>query len=274
MSHIFTLMPDAELLFKCGYLTSYRKQLLSKELLLNGIVQIEIDSIWEEQEGKTVEQRFSELVGDFDLLEHRDTLLYVVLLESNHADVAYQLVHDTYTQRLRDKQLAQFLMLYKPGNKRLPTNIKVSSLEKTVKLTDSGLLMWFGDLVKQFLQRGEFIPGEHGSSLFKFLQTDDSQIDSKQQLNYAVIEAISSLTIKKPNIRDRNKHLASFLLVVWNVLDRETPLRAVQGAKFSDHQIKFLFEVAEIFGWLNRLQIDSEPKDYLYSLLNNQSQRK
>jgi hypothetical protein len=269
MNHEFFLTPDATLLERCGYLTQYSAQLLRAELLQNGIIKVEIDTVWRHEQLVELEKRFTHMLITFGLSEHYQSLFYVCLLESNLAEMRYQHAFETYNHRLRDKQLAQFLLMFQPDAKYPPISLKISSLTETVKITSEEIIGWCGSLMKQFLELGEFVPGEHGASLFSFIANAQGNLDNDSELNYDVIKNLAHKTVRRPGIRDRNRFLASFLLVVWNVLNKGTAISAPEGTRFSDKQIKFLFEVAETFGWLSGISLDSEPKDYIYTLLSN-----
>jgi hypothetical protein len=272
MSHLFYLNPDPEILKRCGFLTETQAKLLADELEVQNRIILDIDAIYNEQLRIAVETSFSELIRLNNLDKHHQTLLYVCLIESNVADMEYQAIYDTYKQRLRDKQLAQFLLLYKPTSKHKPTNIKVSTLTDTIKITAPDLIDWFGSLIQEFVEQRKFIPGTHGGSLFKFTMNNDWSLNDGK-LNYEVIERLAAQTIRKPGIRDRNRLLATFLFKIWNVLDKATALTTNGEVRFSDKQLKFLFEVAVILGWIDRLYYDSDDKDYIYSLLSNEMKR-
>jgi hypothetical protein len=276
MSHRFKLTPDLQLLTSCGYLEPSVAKDIQSELDAVNSLTINLDAVHATTQREEIEVRFKDLVDRYNLTEYYETLLFVCCVESNHADLNFQHVHQNYQNRLRDKQLAQFLLLFKPNAKYPAINLKISTLTETVKITNPDLITLFGSLMTQFLEQGDFIPGIHGTSLFQFIANDTGSIDANSEfkLNYAVIDALASRSVRKPGIRDRNRTLAAFLLIVWNVLDKATPLTTIEGIRFSDNQLKFLFEVAEIFEWLRDIDIHSDSKDYIYTLLLNEIKRK
>ena len=264
MSHRFNLHPDTDLLCKLGYINNLGKQ----STPLNHSVNLEIESVTTVEERLLIEARFAALTDKYDLNEYNDTLLYIVLLENERAGELFELEHYTYEKRLRDKQLAQFLMLYNPANKHKPLNVKIATATNSVNITSPDIVNWIGKLVGEFVSKGEFIPGVHGATLLRFMASDRFPL-TENGLDYSTIEVISNSTVKKPTIITRNKYLAPFLLRVLLILNTFTPLKVATGTRFSDRQINFLFELAEIFNWLDNLSIDSDPKDYLSSLLKS-----
>jgi hypothetical protein len=264
MSHIFNLQPDIDLLRKLGYIDNFFEQ----STPLRHYVKLEVESVTNAEERQLMESHFADLTNKFDLSDYNDTLLYITLVENERAGQLFELEHLTYEQRLRDKQLAQFLILYNPANKHKPLNVKIATAVSSINITSPDIIDWIGDLLREFIGHGEFIPGAHGSTLLRFISTEES-LTIENGLNYAAIEAISNSLVKKPTIITRNKYLAPFLLRILLILNTFTPLKAATGIRFSDRQVNFLFKLAEIFNWLNENSIDSEPKDYLSSLLNN-----
>jgi hypothetical protein len=255
MSNAFTLHPDIALLEKYEY--TYMPFL-------------EIDAVWKEEQRISIEEAFKALVEKYNIVKHYDTLLYICLVESNDAELKLNHIHDTYKNYNRVKELAQLLLLYKPDKRHRPTNLKVSGVMDTVKLTDKVLVEWVGTTIKNAIEELAFNPSELGESVFSFIATDDGSIgSSRQPLNYAIIERLANQTKRKPGIRERNKNLSNFLLRVWNFVDNETILTTEPGVRFSDHQLNFLFKVAELFEWLKGIDFDSEDKDYIYTLLGN-----
>ncbi|WP_184547436.1 hypothetical protein [Mucilaginibacter sp. FT3.2] len=117
MSYRFQLTPDIILLKTCGYLSDSHLKAVTLELKTQEFLIVEIEAVSTEEHRLRIEKEFDLLIGKYELVNYRDTLLYVCLLEGNYADGRYQTVYRTYTRRLRDKQLAQLLQLYNPANK-------------------------------------------------------------------------------------------------------------------------------------------------------------
>lgn len=255
MTNAFILHPDINLLNKHGY---------------NFIQELQIDAVWKEQQRIEVERAFKRLTVKYNIVEHHDTILYICLVESNNAELQLRRKHDTYKSYKRLKELAQLLLLYKPEQKHKPRTITATSLTNTVKLTDEILIEWLGTIVNNAIEELQFSVAQFGEEAFTLMSNKDGKIiDGKQSLNYHAIEIVAKQHIQKPGIRDRNKYLSSFLFMVFNFLSNETVLTTEPNVKFSDDQLNFLFHVAKLFDWLREDDFESEPKDYIKTLLNN-----
>ncbi|RZM24754.1 MAG: hypothetical protein EOO88_21735 [Pedobacter sp.] len=230
---------------------------------------LEVDSIWNEETRLAIETGFSNLVKRYDVAEHHNTLLYICLVESNHADIQLQGIHENYKNILRLKELAQLLLLYKPTNRHKPSSIKIASLTEAIKVTDSQLISWIGSLIQEAIGDGHFNPTELGEGLFSFSNGVGKNLTDHDILNWSMIEKTADQKIRRPGVRERNKQLSTFLLKVWQFLDNETTLTTCEGVRFTDDQLNFLFELAELLEWLREDKIESDPKDYIYTLLWN-----
>lgn len=266
MSHIFQLQPDLEVLRKEGYIDKSQAKIISA----NGSLQVEIDAVWNEDQRKHIEQEFKTLARRFKLTRYLDTLLFICLVESNNADQQYQYRFQAYEQLKRDKEIAQFMLINKHGNKHKPNNIKITGVMDSVKLTDPSLIDWLGKLVKEAIEKQEFDLSVFGQSWLRFVANDDGEVGTEPfSINYTYVEQVANTKMRKPGIRERNRYLALFLSNVLSYLNTYTPLSKLGDKGYTDDQVKFLFEVACIVEWLNELDFDSEPKDYMYALLSN-----
>jgi hypothetical protein len=262
-------MPDYELANKYGYFDFGRMQ-ASVTKLKESMISVEIDSIWTDEQREAVEVGFKALVEQYNISDQYDTLLYICLIESNQADFEFQLVQDAYKNNKRINELAQLLLLFKPTNKHKRSTIKVSSLIDTVKLSDPLLIEWVGKLVQEAITELNYVPGELGWEVPRFTEGENGSLFTEgSPLNYTIIEKFAERTIRKPGIRERNRMLVQFLGKVLAFITRETSLTTKDGVRFSDDQLNFLFKVAELFEWIRNDDLDSEPKDYISTLLNN-----
>ncbi|WP_183578746.1 hypothetical protein HDF18_22645 [Mucilaginibacter sp. X5P1] len=269
MSHIFTLQPNLVLLNKYEYLDLNEEQL--KVAVLNKQkLEVEIDAIWETGKREATEEGFKKMIEEYGIEEHYETLLYICLVETNHADLQYQHKFDAYERNKLDRELAHLLLINKPDARHKPNSIKVSSAIDTVKVTSPKLIEWLGKLVSNAIENLDFVPSELSNTLFYFVADYEGSVGAnKQPLNYVNIQQAAQRKVRKPGKRERNGYLSLFLFRVLVYLSNETSLTAKAGVRFSDDQLNFLFKVAELFEWLKGVAFDSEPKDYIYTLLHN-----
>jgi len=271
MSNIFTLQPNLALLNKYNYL-NLSAEVLNAANQKHEKLYVEVDAIHTDEKRRATEKEFKQLLKEYGIEEHYETLLYICLIESNNGDIQYQHKYQTYNQNKFDKELAQLLLINNPAATYKPNNIKVSSITDTVKITNDKLIKWIAELVNNAIEQGSFNPSELSETIFSFIANDEGEITSKvQPLNYKHIQQIAEQTVRKPGIRDRNRLLAKFLFKILAYLNKETVLQARDGVRFSDDQLNFLFKVAELLEWLRANDFESEPKDYIHTLLLNYS---
>jgi len=255
MSHAFKLDPDTELLNKHGY---------------EYIMPLEIDSIWKVEQRLDLERKFKALATEYGLVKHYDTLLYIILLEHNNADIKFYHSHSVYDKHKRIKELAQLLLMFQPDTKHKPDKLQLSSAMENVKLTDQTLINWIGKLINQTIQELNLKPTELGEEVFDFISNKDRSIlSAEQNLNYDKIKQYAAHSVRKPTIRERNKVLAPFLLNVLKFLNKETTLSSPPTIRFTDEQLNFLYNLANLLEWIDDKRVGSEGKDYLGTLLLN-----
>lgn len=272
MSHVFNLQPDFLLLKKYGYIDG-SNEVLQQALINKHTWPVEIESVWTQDKRIEIASQFEELIKEFHLHDIHHTLLYICLVESNDADANYQNAFDTYKKHKAQRELAQILLLFKKENPHQPDRIKISSLQNAINITDADLINWIGNTLKSAIESKDYPPTGLGGILLSFIADKNGKINEKDQpLNYDTVLAASQLAIRKPGIRERNRHLAKFLSNVLLFLNNETILRGSERIKVTDRQLSFLFRVATILEWIDENDFDSEPKDYLSTLLSNYRQ--
>jgi hypothetical protein len=269
MSNVFTLQPNLALLNKHEYLYLSDEE-LNDAILNQEKLYIEVDAIYTEEKRRATEDGFKEILKEYKIEGHYETLLYICLVESNHGEIQFQYKFDAYNRSKFDKELAQLLLINKPDSTFKPNSIKVSSITDTVKITNEKLITWIGKLINNAIEQGNFTSEELNESIYGFTADDEGRITfDNQLLNYNRIQQVAEQTTRKPGIRERNRFLAPFLFRVLAYLNEETILTTKEGVRFSDDQLNFLFKVAELLEWVKATDIESEPKDYIYTLLMN-----
>lgn len=255
MTHAFKIYPDVSLLKKYGY--AY-------------INPLEIEPVWTKEQRQTIEVEFAKLTSNYELTAFYDTLLYIVLIEHNHADIRFQHYNEVLNHSQRTKELAQLLLLLNPKEKHKPSSLKISSVTQTVTIQDSKIMSWIGNLINNSITNLDFSISELGEEALTFGVSFEHQTDNAQfHLDYEQIQFYANRKLNKRIKREKNKVLAPFLLKVLYFLNSETPLCTPPTVRFTDRQLNFLYSLAVMLEWLNHDSISSDGKDYLGTLLLN-----
>lgn len=261
------LQPDLQLLYNYGYLHCTEEE-LHHAIDLGRSEVVETYNILNYETEDAFKRSFTEIIIKYELEIYMHTLGYIALVENDGAYENWSLINGDYDSRLRTKQLAQLLMcMHETSDQKLQA-FKLTTLTDTVKLTDSNLIRWIGGLIAKGLSTADFTLDELGQSVYRLIADDNGAIHFDEELDYTRISYYAKKRIIRPS-RQRNKILYAFLSKVLYFLEHHTDLTTSGNSRYTNSQMNFLFDLAELFGWLNRLEIDSEPQDYMYAFFQN-----
>lgn len=262
MNISFEVSPDLQILSQYGYTITDRRQA--------GKTLVEVDSVWELERKIEIEAGFEVIVGKYNLIQWRDTLFYICLVESDRADQLFQYYFYSYSERKRNIELSKLLLFTNPQNQYPVIELKVSSKIETIKIQDTLLIKWISTLVRDSLEQQTFNPTDLS---FTWVNGNNGLYTDDNRINYSSLVTLSQNRIRKPGIRERNKALAGFLINVLKFLNKETSLKAEAPIIYTDQQLYFLFEVAELLEWISEDDFDSDRKDYIRTILTNYKSR-
>ncbi|RYY49279.1 MAG: hypothetical protein EOO06_07570 [Chitinophagaceae bacterium] len=257
MSYVFKLNPDPELLKRHGY--EYLQILW-------------FPSVWNAEIGKTIEEEFRWLLRTYKLERYYDTLLYICLVESNHAEVIIEHRISNFDVKKRMIELAKFIQLLNPKYDDTPKVLKLSLKGKTAIIKDNKTVKWISGLIETTIENVDINEVQDYVNFLFFRADENGGIDGSRKLNFANIDLIANTKVRKPDKRVKNDALARFLLRVLNYINEETTMKVQPGILYSKSELTFLFEVARIFDWLD-YDITDTPHKYISSLLNNRTNR-
>lgn len=229
-------------------------------------VTLEID--WDVlEDDKAFCEGFSALLTKFQLVNHQDNLLYLTLHIYDLVWQGIQLAYDAYEPKRRARELAQLILLLKTTKRGKLDAISFKSLTQTVKVTDHHLNDWISTTLIAALEEKSFKVGEFGVSIMEMLTDKGGPFDT-EPLNLDKVKKYATMRLVNPKNRIR-KGMVSIALMVQSYLQGETQLQADNPSGLSDDQLKFLFELLELLQMVKSIEIDSEPKDYLRTAIQN-----
>lgn len=221
-----------------------------------------------------VEEGFKRIVNNYGLEEHYDTLLFVALAEFDHAWLNLDHIWVNQSSKVRAKELAQLLLLYHntPKGKAIEIVFK-PQYGDTVKVKDERLSDWIGDLIKDAFENGRFPLGHFGNEVTLMFTGTSNPINlERNNINITRLEATAGASVKSFKVSHR-KYFTQFAFNLWCFLNDTTSLKAAPERKFSDEQLRFLYEVSALFKWFNPDGISSPPADYMSTLFSNHTKR-
>jgi hypothetical protein len=226
-----------------------------------------IESEWSVFKDTTFTKRFTELLEKFQLLSHYDNLLYLTLHIYDQIWSGIQLAYDLYEQKKRARELAQLILTLKETKEGKLDLVTFKSLTHTSKVTDSKVNDWISVTLIKALEEKLFKVGEFGVSILEMLTDKEGPFDF-EPVNLHKLKKYATMRLVNPKNRIR-KGMVSITLVIHSYLQEETNLQANNKSGISDEQLIFLFELLELLQMISSIEIDSEPKDYLRTTIQN-----
>jgi hypothetical protein len=213
------------------------------------------------------EKDFKELLAKYNLIEHYDNLLYLTLYTFDSAWQGIQWAYDDYQSKKRARELAKLLLLLKQTAPGKLCGIGFSSLMDTAKTTDPLLNDWISKTLENAIESKSFPIGAFGDNVLQML-TDKHNPLEPEPANIDKLKRYASKRLVNPK-NQITKGKATICLSIYHYLQGETNLKASENTIFSDAQLNFLFKLLQLLKQVDEQNIDSEPKDYMRTLLMN-----
>jgi hypothetical protein len=206
-----------------------------------------------------IESGFRLICNKYNISEHYDNLMYLSLSMLKEIDELKFHAEDTYAYKKRSKELAQLLLAFKESGERHFTNLMLKTLTSTVKISEPKLMTWICSLIEDSIQ--------NGSVPYHVLGLEDMQMNDEVQLE---IKANQRLIIPPVGFK---KYYADFCFHLYPYLINETRLRPEANVLLSDAMANFYFDLLVLLEMLNPNEVQSEPQDYIRTILKNRINR-
>jgi len=242
---------------------------LTEELITKveteGVV-VELDFQTEETYDK-LKVGFSKVCMDHSLSEHFEELFYLLLRKNEQIMVRYEAYCQNYDDDLTTKEVAQFLLAYKEaGDKTYLTLALKPSIGSTATLKDTRVVKWICKVVVEQIEQGLYPISVLGEKISYDLFGSDFQIDTPLDLER--LKAAANLKPKKPSTRLKRLYV-ELCLHLSNYLIEHTTLTMSEGKLLTDAQANFFFDTLVALGYLKEDAIDSDKKDYMWTMFKN-----
>lgn len=200
----------------------------------------------------------------YHLEDHINELYYIIIILNDNCQVLQEGQQIAYNDGQTTKEVAQFLLTLKAAKPNQAFQLVAKSTTSTAPIKNTEVAKWMCDLIYNAIETKQF-PVELFSeqTLYNIFGTD---ISNDSPISMERLEATSNLKIKKPSNKST---LVSFCLQLRAYLNDHTNLSTPSDVLITNAQANFFFDVLELYGYLDRNKIESEPKDYIHALLRN-----
>ena len=216
---------------------------------------IVIDWYDTDEKVQEIEDGFKAILSKYNLNSHYDNLMFMMLTKLQVMEYQAYELDLQYEHKTRARELAQVLLAFKDQNPNHVSSILIKTVTEPVKIADPQVCQWIGKLIKDAINEGG-VP-------LTLLGMEDSKMLTEEQL-----KQLATSKIKKPSTGGM-KYVADFCLHLYLYMIKETSIRPDPNTLLSDTLSNFYFDVLTLFKLIEPTTIESEPKDYISTLLRN-----
>jgi len=220
---------------------------------------------WYDTEEKVahIEEGFREIIKKYKLESSFDNLLFLSLGKLQELDSIQYELDFQFAQKKRTKELATLLLFFAESSPYQIHTILFKTNKKSAPIIDKKLIDWIQTIIIQSIKDGKMklTDFEYGI-MDAFFDERKEQLD----LNKLKIAATQSLISSK---KEEKRLIADFCLYLYMYLVNETDIKPNPNSLFSDAMLNFFFDLLTLYELINPDRIQSEPKDYLGTLLKN-----
>lgn len=268
-------VPKVKFYPQISKINSYLNSWQVKQLEKLGYVELEL--IMPLVQYEKLCKKVSMAIVKHGLLEQKEELLYLIFREDENLEEL------TYLDRLRfeDTQKAidvsKFLLGFKNAinNPLFQIGIKenVGTIYKpktnSYFIENEEISKWMCQLILDAIENGQYPEHMFGTTFTESiaglkLNSEKHSIDIKS-LEYGL-----NLKNKSYNVL-RKRRYAQFCLAIKKFLEAHTTLETPKDVKLTDAQANLLFDILVALSYIDKDKIESEPKDYVHSLIRNYS---
>ena len=222
----------------------------------------------DEAEYLNVSKGLISVLERYNLAEHYNELLYLILSKNEDIAERYLTIWQNYTDDQTSRELAVFLLAYKTSNPKQPFQLTAKSFTTTASIKSTPVARWMADTIYNAIEKQEFPLDVFGTKVMLDLFGDNPfDVDS---ISIERLEATTTLNPRKPTVRLRKLYV-EFCKYIQLYLINETHLTLPEGMRLTDAHANLFFDLLELLGYYNYDDIESEPKDFMHAMFKNSS---
>jgi hypothetical protein len=220
----------------------------------------------DEAEYLNVSQGLISMLERYNLAEHYNELLYLILSKNEDIAERYLTIWQNYTDDQTSRELAVFLLAYKTSKTNQPFQLTAKSFTTTATIKSTPIARWMADTIYNAIERQEFPLGVFGTKvMFDLFGNNPFDVDS---ISIERLEATAKLNPRKPTVKLRKLYV-EFCKYIQLYLISETHLTLPEGMRLTDAHANLFFDLLELLGFYSNDDIQSEPKDYMHAMFRN-----
>jgi hypothetical protein len=220
---------------------------------------------WEYEDSRYIRiynQLFTILEG-YDLQEHINELYFILITLDDDFMAIKDLLDQDYLDTQTSKEVAQFLLTFKSAKPNQTFSLVAKSITNTASIKDERIAKWMCQLIYGAIEAQKFPFDIFGEKIQLHLFGQDFH---DKPLTVENLETASKLNPRKPTYK---KYLAKICTHLRAYLNEYTNLTTPDGVLLANTHATLFFDMFELFGYVDRMKITSEPKDYIHALLRN-----
>jgi hypothetical protein len=207
------------------------------------------------------------VLDSYNLSDHHTQILFLILRKNEDIRMKYEALWRDYNDDKTSKEVAAFLLAYKESKPNQQYQLVAKPITGTVAIKDTNIARWMTEVIYNAIEKQQFPLGLFGSKLMKDLFGDNPfDVD---EISIEHLKIASEQTIRRPTTKISRLYV-EFCLYIQIYLVNETHLTIPEGVMLTDVHANFFFDILELLEYLERNDIDSEPKDYMHTLFRNQ----
>jgi hypothetical protein len=234
------------------------------EIKLRGGYWFNLEWEYNDDTYKRWHDQLSTILDVYGLQDHKNELYFTVIM----LDYQYRSIQDILNQDYQDtqtsKEVAQFLLTFKTAKANQSFSLVAKALTDSGSVKDERIAKWMCQQIYEAIDSKKFPFEIFGEKVLLHLFGSDP-INSKT-ISLERLQAASKLNPRKPTYK---KYLVNFSIQLRAYLNEHTTLTTPEGVLLANTHANLFFDIFEMLGYLDRMQISSEPKDYMHALLRN-----
>jgi len=201
----------------------------------------------------------------YNLEEHINELYYIVITLDNQCQDVKYLSEERYNDDKTSKEVAQFLLAVKSYKPNQGFQLVAKSMTDTAAIKNPVVATWMSQLIVDAIEAKNFPFEVFGESILLHLFGENPMQEKSISLDR--LESASTMKIKKPTYKDI---LFRFALHLRTYLNEYTDLKTTGTVILANSHANLFFDIFEMLSYFHRNDIESEPKDYMHALFQNQ----